>query len=167
MGYIPNIFTLLNLTFGVLSLLYAVHQDYLAAAVFILVAALLDGVDGRIARRLHVSSELGKQLDSLSDLVSFGVAPAMLIYLSIFAPHYSAWGSMLLTVVYVLCGAFRLARFNTANIQDYFIGIPITAAGGIIALLSLFDSYLSPGFFLILMPLLSYLMVSSIKVPKM
>ena len=105
MGYIPNIFTLLNLTFGVLSLLYAVHQDYLAAAIFILVAALLDGVDGRIARRLHVSSELGKQLDSLSDLVSFGVAPAMLIYLSIFYPNYGAFWSMLLTVVYVLCGA--------------------------------------------------------------
>lgn len=167
MGYIPNIFTLLNLTFGVLSLLYAVHQDYLAAAIFILVAALLDGVDGRIARRLHVSSELGKQLDSLSDLVSFGVAPAMLIYLSIFYPNYGAFWSMLLTVVYVLCGAFRLARFNTVNIQNYFIGIPITIAGGMVALLSLFDSCLSPGFFLILMPLLSYLMVSSIKVPKM
>ena len=78
---IANIIILSNITFGTLSLLHSIRGHYTTAAAFILIVVFLDGMDGRVARRLSVSSELGKQLDSLCDLVFFGVAPAFLIYL--------------------------------------------------------------------------------------
>ena len=78
---IPNIFTFINLSFGILSLLATFESNYQLACIFILLAALVDRYDGRIARYLQVSSDLGKELDSLADLVSFGVAPSILIFL--------------------------------------------------------------------------------------
>ena len=75
---IPNIFTFINLSFGILSLLSTFEDNYSLACIFILLAALVDRYDGRIARYLQVTSDLGKELDSLADLVSFGVAPSIL-----------------------------------------------------------------------------------------
>ena len=80
---IPNIFTFINLSFGILSLLATFESNYQLACIFILLAALVDRYDGRIARYLQVSSDLGKELDSLADLVSFGVAPSILIFGSV------------------------------------------------------------------------------------
>jgi len=77
---IPNILTFLNLSFGILSIVEVINNDYFVAALFIIGAALIDRYDGRIARILNVSSEIGKELDSLADLVSFGVAPGLLIF---------------------------------------------------------------------------------------
>ena len=78
---IPNIFTFINLSFGILSLLSTFDDNYSLACIFILLAALVDRYDGRIARYLQVTSDLGKELDSLADLVSFGVAPSILFFL--------------------------------------------------------------------------------------
>lgn len=77
---IPNIFTFINLSCGVFSLLSTFEKQYVLASIFILIAGLVDRYDGRVARFLQVSSDLGKELDSLADLVSFGVAPSVLIY---------------------------------------------------------------------------------------
>jgi len=78
---IPNVFTFINLSCGILSILSTFDKNYLWAGIFIIIAGLVDRYDGRIARYLQVSSDLGKELDSLADLVSFGVAPSILIYL--------------------------------------------------------------------------------------
>ena len=78
---IPNIFTFINLSCGVFSLLSTFEKQYVLASIFILIAGLVDRYDGRVARFLQVSSDLGKELDSLADLVSFGVAPSVLIYI--------------------------------------------------------------------------------------
>jgi len=162
--YIPSLFTLANLLMGVLSLIFTMDGQFKRSAVMILLAMVLDGMDGRLARRLDATSNFGKELDSLADLVSFGVAPAILLY----AMGIKDLGpvGLALSLAFALCGAIRLARFNTLNISNYFIGVPITAAGSLIALLSLLHNELPKLVFPIVMVLLSYLMVSNIKVPK-
>jgi CDP-diacylglycerol--serine O-phosphatidyltransferase len=133
--------------------------------VFILLAVIMDSLDGRVARRLEISSELGKELDSLCDLVSFGVAPAMLVYSQVLFSYNHDIG-LLAAVFYIVCGAFRLARFNVLNIKDYFVGVPITLAGTIIAIISWFAPHLSGNLILAVLLLMAVLMVSNIKVPK-
>ncbi len=167
MGYLPNLLTLMNLCLGTLALISLFAGDYRRSAVYILVAVLLDGMDGRLARRLNMTSELGKQMDSLSDLVSFGVAPAILIFVGILEPAYG-FGvfPIAVTILFVMCGAYRLARFNVLNISDYFVGVPITAAGGLLGALSFLGSLVPALAFLLIVPLLSFLMVSTVRVPK-
>lgn len=158
--------TLMNLVCGSLALLYTINSSYAVAAVLILLGVILDGMDGRIARRMDRSSDLGKELDSLCDLVSFGVAPALLIYtqcLSVLLPTIG----LLVVLFYILCGAYRLARFNVLNIHEYFTGIPITSAGAAVATLSLLNAYI-PGYIVFMIVLiLAVLMVSRIRVPKL
>jgi len=163
---IPNLFTLANLTFGFLSLVLTMNQIYNWAAGMILLSVLMDSLDGRVARRLAVSSEFGKELDSLSDLVSFGVAPAVLTYQAILSDFIGGWG-LLIALLFALCGAIRLARFNLLNITDYFVGVPITFAGGLVAFLNLFSQSIAAGIFAVLMVVLSGLMVSTLHVPKL
>ncbi len=162
--YIPSIFTLANLLLGVLSLIFTMDGQFKKAAVMIMLAMVLDGMDGRLARRLDATSNFGKELDSLADLVSFGVAPAILVY-ALQLKNIGMLG-LTLSLAFTLCGAIRLARFNTLNITDYFIGIPITAAGSLVALLSLLHNDLPKLVYPVIMVLLSFLMVSNIKVPK-
>ncbi|SHH24866.1 CDP-diacylglycerol--serine O-phosphatidyltransferase [Thermosyntropha lipolytica DSM 11003] len=158
--------TLLNAVFGVLSIIYAINGQYTSAAVMILIAAFLDGIDGKVARKLNIVSELGKELDSLCDLVSFGVAPAVLIYSSILAADNKGILSMVITILFVICGAYRLARFNVLNISGYFVGIPITLAGFLAALFVLIDQEFSYALTAVFMIVLSLLMISTIKVKK-
>ncbi|ABB14343.1 CDP-diacylglycerol--serine O-phosphatidyltransferase [Carboxydothermus hydrogenoformans] len=164
---IPSVCTLLNLAMGMLSIIATINENYLLAAVLILISVFSDGIDGRLARRFAVASDFGKQLDSLADLVSFGVAPALLVY----ADSLSGYGyiGLFIIVVYTMAGAWRLARFNILDITGYFIGVPITFAGGftaVLVLLSLKLAAFPPVAFLVITPLLAYLMVSRIKVPK-
>jgi CDP-diacylglycerol--serine O-phosphatidyltransferase len=167
---IPNIFTFINLSCGVISLLYTHQGNYVLAGIFILIAGLVDRYDGRVARFLQVSSELGKELDSLADLVSFGVAPSMLIYLifdlSTFGP-YGLFGIILL-IALPICGAFRLARFNTSSFDGVFTGVPITIVGCFLALFALLCTWVKVPMFIavILMILGSYLMVSRLHLKK-
>jgi CDP-diacylglycerol--serine O-phosphatidyltransferase len=125
-----------NLFFGVLSLVRSVQGQYEFAALFIAFSILLDGLDGLVARLTGTASDFGRELDSLSDLLAFGIAPAFLAY---------AWAlsdlgrlGVAVTFAYVLCGALRLARFNIqASSADkrYFVGLPIPAAAGAVAAL--------------------------------
>lgn len=158
--------TLLNAVFGVISIIYAVNGQYTSAAVMILIAAFLDGIDGKVARKLNIVSDLGKELDSLCDLISFGVAPAILIYSSIFSANDWGFLSIVITVLFVICGAYRLARFNVLNINGYFVGIPITLAGFLTALFALVFVNISYAFTAVFMIILSVLMVSRIKIKK-
>lgn len=164
---LPSIFTLVNLLLGFISIVYTMKEEFRIAAILILLSMALDGMDGKLARRLDASSAFGKELDSLSDLVSFGIAPAILIY----ADHLSSSGlyeylGLSVAIIFALCGAIRLARFNVLNISDYFIGVPITAAGSLIAVLELFSNRIPEIAFPIVMLLLSALMVSNLKIPK-
>lgn len=164
---IPNLFTLGNLFLGMLAIMLALDGRYSLAAIMVIVAMLLDGLDGRVARALNCQSEFGKQLDSLSDVISFGVAPAVIMYLISFQSLPQTGLVWAVTALFPMCGALRLARFNVhKGIPGYFIGLPIPAAGGVVATLSLFSKDISAIYLIIAMILLSYLMVSSVKYPN-
>lgn len=160
----PSMCTLANLIFGLVSLglLYSDRYDW--AAVFIVMGMLFDGFDGRLARFLGVSSEFGKELDSLSDLVTFGVAPAMLAYSTSLNQMGWPWG-LIAVMPFPLMGALRLARFNVLTGGDgYFIGVPITLAGGLMALFLLY----TVNYWIVLAVLLtlSGLMISTYRYPS-
>ncbi|HEY8910521.1 MAG TPA: CDP-diacylglycerol--serine O-phosphatidyltransferase [Desulfosporosinus sp.] len=167
---IPSIFTLANLLFGFLALIWVLEGNFTLAAAMILLSVLMDSLDGKVARRLSVSSDFGKELDSLSDLVSFGVAPAILTYQAILQPQqpaYVRYIGLAIAVGFALCGAIRLARFNMLNITTHFVGVPITFAGGLMALLMLLRNMLPWYIYPVSMALLAFLMVSTFKVAKL
>lgn len=164
---VPNIFTFSNLACGVLSLLMTFQENYMWAALFILIAGFIDRYDGRVARALNVSSDMGKELDSLADLVSFGVAPSLLIFNIYNFSHLGILG-YLLVLLFPIAGAYRLARYNSCEFDGVFLGIPITVAGAFIALYVLLtlNRGAHPGLPIILLVMLSYLMVSKLKFKK-
>ena len=136
---LPSILTLGNLFCGFYALIAVYNDEYVTAAIAILVAEVLDTLDGAVARMTGATSELGIQLDSLADLVSFGVAPGLLAY--VFALKPFGWMGGLAAFAFAACGAFRLARFNIqTRILDkrYFVGLPIPAAGAVVATFVLF-----------------------------
>lgn len=160
-----NFITFLNIIFGSMSIIYTMSKDYKMAAILILMAAVMDSMDGKIARRLQISSDLGRELDSLCDMVSFGVAPAVLLYSQVLLAPYNNLG-LAIALIFIICGAYRLARFNVLNLSGYFLGLPITIAGGILALLSLIAGYLHPFVILVLLFALSFFMISTVRIPK-
>ena len=156
--WLPNLLTLGNLAAGFASLLFTVHAQFELAALAILVAGLLDGLDGRVARLLGVTSQMGKELDSLADVVSFGVAPGLLMY-ALDLQHLGAVGG-LIAALFAVCAGFRLARFNLGTPPGYFVGLPSTAAGGIVASFVLYGAKLRTPFYPVLALMLAILMVS-------
>lgn len=162
---IPSLFTLANLLFGFLALALTMEGKFKLAAGLIILSTLMDSMDGKVARKLSVSSDFGYELDSLSDLVSFGVAPALLTYKALLQVQLGYWG-LALAAIFALCGAIRLARFNVLHISNYFVGVPITFAGGFMALIVLFHGLLPWSIYAICMAILAFLMVSNFKVPK-
>ncbi|WP_110927305.1 CDP-diacylglycerol--serine O-phosphatidyltransferase [Bacillus massiliglaciei] len=164
---IPNLFTLGNLFCGFLSIGFAANGQYNNAAILILIGMMLDSMDGRLARMLKVESNLGKELDSLADIVTFGVAPSFLVYYTYFF-HFGLLG-LIVAGLFPLFGAYRLARFNIGTSKtslNYFIGVPITAAGGILALLTLFGDRLPNIITTVIFTALCFLMVSRIRIPS-
>lgn len=169
---IPNVFTFINLGCGVLSLLATFNKNFILAALFIIIAAIVDRYDGRIARYLNVSSDLGKELDSLADLVSFGVAPSLLAFILFNFKDLSPFGILgyIILVIFPICGAFRLARYNTAQFDGDFRGVPITIAGvamAIYCLCTAYANFLNMYIPFILLVIFAYLMVSNIKIKKL
>jgi len=164
LSFIPSLFTLANLVLGVMSLSNTMSERYQLAAIMILFCMVLDGLDGRIARKLEVSSNFGKELDSLADLVSFGVAPALLVYAQTI--YFFNWFGLVAAIWFAMAGALRLARFNILDLKGYFLGVPITVAGSLLALLSLMPTKISPHVYLVVVIGLGLLMLSKIKVPK-
>jgi CDP-diacylglycerol---serine O-phosphatidyltransferase len=136
---LPNLITTGAMFSGFYAIVAGIRGDFTAAAVAVFVAAMLDGMDGRIARLTHTQSEFGVQYDSLSDLVSFGLAPALVMYtwsLSVLRDYGPLWGKLgwAAAFIYAACAALRLARFNTqVGVADkrYFQGLASPAAAGV------------------------------------
>ena len=198
MKQIPNIFTLLNLFFGCLAIIYAIQtgltltadsngenllvipEKIYLASVFIGIAAVIDVLDGFVARLLNASSEMGKQLDSLADVVSFGVAPGMIIYQFLRLSYAQQPDGLDVSVLWLMpafllpcAGAYRLARFNIDTEQGYgFKGVPIPAVGLLIASFPLVYWYNNQAWAIALLTnkwflyalifIVSYLMVSTL-----
>ncbi|WP_321391611.1 CDP-diacylglycerol--serine O-phosphatidyltransferase [Emcibacter sp.] len=134
----PNMVTILALCSGMFAIRFAILGKWEAAVVSILVAGVFDGLDGRIARLLKGSSKFGAELDSLSDIVSFGVAPALIMYMWVL--HDVKGLGWAISLGYVICMVLRLARFNTElseeatsgkKVKNYFTGIPSPAAAAL------------------------------------
>ena len=166
---LPNIFTLVGVCIGLTSIKFSFDGRFEMAVIAIIVAGVIDGLDGRIARLIGGASKVGKELDSLTDVISFGVAPAFIMYFFIMKDlGRIGW---LISLIYVVCVTLRLARFNiTSNVEpswkdNFFEGIP-SPAGGVLVLMPLIYSFseiqfidvnynvLVPLFFLIISVLL-------------
>lgn len=168
---IPNILTSSNLVFGMCSIISTFHGNFFYGALFIVIAMIADGLDGRAARFFGVSSDFGREMDSLCDLVSFGVAPAFLAY--VFYLHTFGYLGSAAAIIFALCGALRLARFNvsTSVVHGYFMGLPIPAGGCLISTFIMLCVMLgiNPEVFGVAFPVLviifGYLMVSKVRYP--
>ena len=131
---LPNLLTTGNMFFGFYSIIFSIQENILYAAYAVIGAAVFDALDGRVARLTHATSKFGVEYDSLSDLISFGVAPALLLYQWALKPFDRV--GWLVCFLFMACGALRLARFNVqvANVEKkYFQGLPIPMAAGIVA----------------------------------
>ena len=140
---LPNMLTLIGVCIGLTSIRFALSGEFHLAIIAIIIAALIDGLDGRIARLIKGTSKVGKELDSLTDMISFGVAPAFIMYFwKLNTLGRFGW---LLCLIYVICVALRLARFNISSNQEpswkdnFFEGVP-SPAGGILVLTPLIIS---------------------------
>ncbi len=170
---LPNLLTFINLSLGIIALLLAIKNDMIQASLLVMVAALTDRFDGKVARMLDSTSELGKELDSLSDLISFGVAPIIIAWkISFFDLTILGY---LLAVLFPIAGAYRLARYNVTTFNNVFSGVPITIAGAFLSIVNLYNSYsiehrnysnINTITTAIIVVLLSYLMVSKIQIKK-
>lgn len=159
-----NMITIGNLSFGGASIMTTLNGSYSYSVLFIFIAALLDRYDGIVARKYSQESELGKQLDSMSDIISFGIAPAILVYMNVLFEFGTA--GMVFAIIYIASGAFRLARFNTMETTGYFTGLPITAAGTLLTLSYFGLSLFTPVLYMFLMPILAILMISTFTLKK-
>ncbi len=204
MKKIPNCFTLLNLLFGCCAIVFALQTESITitqgddlstsfsvperlyyAAICIAIAAFIDFLDGFLARLLNATGEMGKQLDSLSDVVSFGVAPAVILFQFLRLSYMQQQNGLDINIIWLLpaflfacAGAYRLARFNIDTTQTYgFKGVPIPAAGLVVASLPLIAFYnynyfggavnsviFNKWFLYALIAVLSYLMVSKLPI---
>ncbi len=165
---LPNLFTTINLAAGFYSILLAYSGRWLLSAWIIMLAVLFDNLDGKVARLTHTESQFGVEYDSLSDLVSFGVAPAFLVYTFVLK-DFGRLG-IIASFLFLICGALRLARFNVQTTQrENFIGLPIPGGASVVAsTIILFIKYgiSSHKFnvlFLVTMYILAFLMISPIK----
>lgn len=177
-AFVPNFITLLNLLSGGIAVIFAVKGDLSTAALFVFFGILFDFFDGFLARKLNVSSEMGLQLDSLADLVTSGLAPALvlvnLIELSILPSQDANCFLPYLGLLVLLCSAYRLAKFNISTEQSqFFIGLPTPANALLIMSLPLIldyqnsDSYnaliLNPFFLVVVTLLSSFLLNAPVK----
>ncbi len=175
---LPNGLTLLGLCAGTTAIPFAFAGQWKAAVTAIVFAALFDALDGRVARLLHSDSAFGAQLDSLADLVSFGIAPGVLVYLwSLHVAQRAGWA---VALIYCACCAIRLARFNVeAEARDplepqdpFFTGLPTPAAACLVLLPMLLGfqfhsaAFANPIFNAIVVGIMSLLMVSRIPTPS-
>ncbi|MEO8231262.1 MAG: CDP-diacylglycerol--serine O-phosphatidyltransferase [Ignavibacteriota bacterium] len=172
---IPNLFTAMNMFSGFFSIISASQGKFIYAGWLIIIAAIFDTLDGFMARLTKSSSELGVELDSLSDVVSFGAAPSFLLY-SIYFYQFETFGIIISSLPLIL-GGFRLARFNVQLVgfnKSYFTGLPIPSSALTIVcfILSFYDNGFGETekqFIIPMVLLLSFLMVSNVKydtIPK-
>ena len=136
---LPNTLTIFGVCLGLSSIKFALDTNYTMAIIAIGFAAILDTLDGRVARLIKVTSKVGKELDSLTDVISFGVAPGFIMYF--WALHEFGKFGWMFVLIYTVCCALRLARFNLTTIEEnetwkinFFEGVPSPAAAGLVLL---------------------------------
>ena len=173
---LPNLVTFSGLACAFSAVMLVTHDKFTVASICILVGYLLDAVDGAVARKLGVASDFGLQLDSLVDIVTFGVAPALLIYRYLFfLEGHSQVIMWIVCIIYVIGGVFRLARFNllpTKKSHSDNMGLTISTAGAVLALSVLsnqtYDHRLFPVYaFPVLVVVLFLLMISRVRYPSL
>jgi len=173
MNYLANFLTVLSLFFGFLSIIFSLESHFTFASWAIILSVIFDGLDGQVARKNPVPSEFGKELDSLADVVSFGIAPSILGYIFIYRTFYF-WATLAL-FIYLFCSVMQLAKYNITpkdKLADYFYGLPTTVSGGILASFILIfrkgkdvsplPQYV-PVIFLFMVLLVAFLMVSRVR----
>lgn len=169
---IPNMCTSSNLVFGMCSILSTYSGNLVWGSIFILLALVADGLDGRTARFFGVASEMGKEMDSLCDLGSFGIAPAFLAWA--FVLHNHGILGIVVAIFFAICGMWRLARFNVnaSVVHGYFMGLAIPAGGNIVAMTTLLfvllgiDAMTFGIAYPIVMAFVGWLMVSHVHYPN-
>ncbi|MDO9055600.1 MAG: CDP-diacylglycerol--serine O-phosphatidyltransferase [Sulfuricurvum sp.] len=169
---LPNLFTAASIFTGFYAIALALEGSFESAAWFIFLALIFDGLDGRVARMTNTASHFGVEFDSLADIVAFGVAPALLLYLYI-GESYGRIGIMV-SALFIIFGAVRLARFNvtTSRIEpSVFIGLPIPTAAIMISIAILvierYEEFVPFKVFILPLALvLAILMVSNIRYPS-
>ncbi|EAJ0333549.1 CDP-diacylglycerol--serine O-phosphatidyltransferase [Campylobacter lari] len=169
---LPNLFTAASIFLGIISVIASINQNFDKALIYIILSLICDGLDGRVARATNSTSKFGVEFDSLADLIAFGVAPAMLFYMSI-GYEYGRFGS-LIAGLFVVFGAIRLARFNVTTgtyEPSVFIGLPIPTAAVVSALwvsAYLYYDFLRDFSLMVvcIQMLLAFLMVSNIRYPS-
>ncbi|AJC91274.1 phosphatidylserine synthase [Campylobacter subantarcticus LMG 24377] len=169
---LPNLFTAASIFLGIISVIASINQNFDKALIYIILSLICDGLDGRVARATNSTSKFGVEFDSLADLIAFGVAPAILFYMSI-GYEYGRFGS-LIAGLFVVFGAIRLARFNVTTgtyEPSVFIGLPIPTAAVVSALwvgAYLYYDFLHNFSLMIvcIQILLAFLMVSNIRYPS-
>lgn len=194
LSLIPSLFTIGNIFCAYYSIISTLRGNYDSAAIAIGVGVVLDGLDGRIARLTQTSSEFGVQLDSIADVLTFGIAPAFLAFswgnqlagfsadsagaLGIYAAQHLQQWSWIVTFVFLVCGAWRLARFNVqtqkpleSGAKRNFVGLPIPAGAGLIAAIVHFFKgpiiQVGPAvFWYLLVLLVGFLMASTVRYPS-
>ena len=168
---VPNLVTTGNMFCGFYSMVASIHKDFTLAAWAIVAAQVFDALDGRVARLARATSRFGVEYDSLSDLTSFGMAPAVLLYLWALEPFGRlGWGAAFL---FLACGALRLARFNVTTEtapKNYFQGLPIPGGAGVVATFVIFCQAMDwagfESFVLIMTFVLAALMISTVPFPS-
>lgn len=144
---IPNLFTLANLTSGVIALLVAVfyqtQEAITISCILIFCGVVFDFFDGFFARKLNAQSPIGKELDSFADAITFGVSPIAICLTLHYMVHDNSvlFIEILIATFYIMCAVYRLARYNTTQSSGYFEGIPTTLSGGLLALFVLVSNY--------------------------
>ena len=168
---LPNLFTASSIFVGVISIVEASKGHFVLASWLVMLALIFDGLDGRIARMTNTTSQFGVEFDSLADIISFGIAPAMLLYF--FIGHEFGRFGILVSALYVIFGAIRLARFNISTAKtdpNVFIGLPIPTAAIFISMwVLLFHKYTLENYSIVLLFLalsVAVLMVSNIRYPS-
>jgi len=169
---VPGAFTTANMLFGFLAIMKAVEGEFISAGWLIIIASIMDGLDGKIARLVDKDSRFGLEFDSLADVISFGIAPALLVYFAYFE-SFNFFG-IIIVFLYLMCGALRLARFNieTDHVKvGMFTGLPIPVAAATISSFLHFNYYFWDEIKLhaLIFPLvilLSFLMISAIPYEK-
>ena len=165
---IPSAATVTSLVFGVLAIMLLADGDFLLAAILILLGAILDVLDGHLAVRLNAVSAIGKELDSLADVVTFGVAPTMLVYHLLLSVGVNQYLATFSSLTFVIAGAYRLARFNvhSAGRMGYFQGLPIPMAAGLLITGSFWRHWALNAWWTIAVVSVSYLLISPFAYPK-
>jgi Phosphatidylserine synthase len=172
---VPFLFTFANAVFGLLSVINTLESDFVAAAYCIILAAVMDFFDGKLARAFKTTSCLGMELDSLCDAISFCFAPAILLH-SWYFSNFGTYGTILICL-YLCFGLLRLARFNTISLNkeqsiSYFIGLPTTLAAFLISALvirfeiistKIFKFLLNPVYMFVFIAFVAILMISHVK----